>query len=160
MARLTGSGDRPRPTHATSAGGIVVRFGADGTPEIVLGRRRRQRDGVTWTLPKGTPIEGESVEDTALREVREETGLDVRIVEPVGSIEYDFLRGGTRIHKIVHHFLMDAVGGDMAAHDHEFEEVRWLPLGEAMRLLSFETERDLVEQALPAIESLRARAYA
>ena len=126
-------------------------------PELLLGRRVRPRDGPTWTLPKGTPTEGESVEETALREVREETGLEVRIVEPVGSIQYRFTQDGTRIHKTVHHFLMVSLGGDIAGHDREFEEVRWVPLAEAEHLLSYSTEREIVGQARAAIEALGSR---
>jgi len=110
---------------------------------------------VTWTLPKGTPEAGESVEATALREVAEETGLEVRIVAPAGSIEYDFSVDGQRVHKVVNHFLMRPVGGDLRGHDQEFEEVRWVPLGEAGRLLSFATERDIVDGAAAAIAALQ-----
>ena len=117
--------------------------------------RRRSRDAVTWTLPKGTPDSGETVEETALREVTEETGLEVRIVEPLRAIEYDFVQDGTRIHKTVHYFLMQPTGGDLANHDHEFERVRWVPFDEAGSLLTFATERELVaetEARLGAIE--------
>ena len=140
MARL-------RRAVATSAGGVVVRAEAD-RPSLVVGMRRRGRDGVTWTLPKGTPDPGETIEETALREVAEETGLEVRIVEPVGSIEYDFVQDRRRIHKTVHYFLMEPVGGDLARHDLEFEQVRWIGFDEAPALLTFQTERDLVAMAL------------
>jgi 8-oxo-dGTP pyrophosphatase MutT (NUDIX family) len=109
--------------------------------------RRRGRDGMTWTLPKGTPDPGETTEQTALREVGEETGLEVRIVAPLPSIEYAFIQSGTRIQKTVHYFLMEPVGGDLSGHDHEFETVRWVPFAEAGALLSFQTERDLVATA-------------
>lgn len=109
--------------------------------------RRRGRDAVTWTLPKGTPDSGETVEETALREVGEETGLEVRIVAPLPSIEYDFVQDGTRIHKTVHYFLMEPTGGDLARHDHEFERVRWVAFEDAGALLSFATERELVATA-------------
>jgi 8-oxo-dGTP pyrophosphatase MutT (NUDIX family) len=137
---------RLRRATATSAGGIVVRSIA-GVPHIVAGRRRRERDGSSWTLPKGTPVPTETLEETALREVAEETGLRVRIVAPIDHIEYDFVQGGARIHKTVHFWLMEPVGGDLSGHDHEFAEVRWVPLADAPGLLSFETERELVEQA-------------
>jgi 8-oxo-dGTP pyrophosphatase MutT (NUDIX family) len=137
---------RLRRATATSAGGIVVRSIA-GVPHIVAGRRRRERDGSSWTLPKGTPVPAETLEETALREVAEETGLRVRIVAPIDHIEYDFVQGGARIHKTVHFWLMEPVGGDLSGHDHEFAEVRWVPLADAPGLLSFETERALVEQA-------------
>ena len=109
--------------------------------------RRRGRDGVTWTLPKGTPSAGETTEETALREVAEETGLEVRIVAPLPSIEYAFMQDGTRIRKTVHYFLMEPTGGDLSRHDHEFQAVRWVPFAEAGALLSFQTERDLVATA-------------
>ena len=139
MARL-------RATTATSAGGVVVRF-EGRNPQLVVGMRRRDRDGVTWTLPKGTPIPGESREETALREVAEETGLRVRITEPLQSIEYTFVQRGMRIHKTVHYFLMEPVGGDLAGHDHEFEQVRWVDFDDAPGILTFETERGLVRAA-------------
>jgi 8-oxo-dGTP pyrophosphatase MutT (NUDIX family) len=86
---------RLRNATAISAGGIVIRY-EDGVPHLVVGSRRREPDGVTWTLPKGTPESGETVEQTALREVAEETGLQVRITEPLDSIEYWFVQRGTR----------------------------------------------------------------
>lgn len=132
---------------ATSAGGIVVRPSPDGH-QLVLGKRRRERDGVTWTLPKGTPIAGETREETALREVAEETGLDVRILAPVGDVRYWFIQGGRRIHKTVHYFLMETTGGDLAAHDHEFDEVRWVLTVDAEGLMSFPSEREVVALAL------------
>ncbi len=139
MARL-------RTATATSAGGVVVRH-EDGRPWLVVGSRRRERDGRTWTLPKGTPERGETTQQTALREVAEETGLQVRITGPLDSIEYFFVQSGTRIHKTVHYFLMEPTGGDLARHDHEFEEVRWIPFADAPSLLTFETERSLVARA-------------
>ena len=143
MARL-------RTTTATSAGGIVVRFDG-GTPQLVVGARRRERNIVTWTLPKGTPNDRESREETALREVAEETGLDVRITAPFDSIQYTFVQRGLRINKTVIYFLMEPTGGDLARHDHEFETVRWISFEEAQQLLTFETERALVARAALAI---------
>jgi YD repeat-containing protein len=142
---------RLRVAAATSAGGIVVRAERDGR-SLVVGMRRRDRDSVTWTLPKGTPNPGESTEQTALREVEEETGLEVRIVEPLPSIEYSFVQGGTRILKTVHYFLMEPIGGDLARHDHEFERVRWLPFAEAPGVLTFATERALVATAAERLD--------
>jgi 8-oxo-dGTP pyrophosphatase MutT (NUDIX family) len=137
---------RLRAATATSAGGIVIRHDS-GRAWIVVGSRRRERDGWTWTLPKGTPKPGETREETALREVAEETGLQVRITAPFDSIEYRFVQGGQRIHKTVHYYLMDPIGGDLAGHDHEFEQVRWITFDEASTMLTFETERDLVARA-------------
>ena len=112
-----------------------------------MGRRKRERDAHTWTLPKGTPNAGESLEETALREVCEETGLTVRIMCPLDAINYTFVQRGTRIHKTVHYFMMEPTGGSMESHDREFEEVRWISFVEAASLLSFETERGLVSLA-------------
>ena len=134
---------------ATSAGGIVIRY-EDGIAQLVVGRRRRERDSVTWTLPKGTPNPGETTEETALREVTEETGLAVRIVRPFDSIRYTFVQGRTRIHKTVHYFLMVPTGGDLGQHDHEFDEVRWIGFEDAATLLTFETERALAARAASA----------
>jgi 8-oxo-dGTP pyrophosphatase MutT (NUDIX family) len=141
---------RLRTTTATSAGGIVIRFEA-GDPYLVVGSRRRDRDIVTWTLPKGTPNAGETREETAIREVGEETGLEVRITGPLDSIEYYFVQRGLRIHKTVHYFLMEPIGGDLARHDHEFESVRWISFAEAQHTLTFETERALVARAAASI---------
>jgi 8-oxo-dGTP pyrophosphatase MutT (NUDIX family) len=146
VERRHGAVARLRNTTATSAGGIVVRFEAE-VPYLVVGSRRRDRDVVTWTLPKGTPHPGETREATAIREVGEETGLEVRITGSLDSIEYSFVQRGLRIHKTVHYFFMEPIGGDLARHDHEFEEVRWIRFDDAPHLLTFETERTLVQRA-------------
>jgi 8-oxo-dGTP pyrophosphatase MutT (NUDIX family) len=148
VARLTAA-------TATSAGGIVIRF-QDAVPQFVAGRRRRERDGAAWTLPKGTPISGETLEQTAVREVGEETGLQVRIVSPLDAIKYTFVQRGTRIHKTVHYFLMEPIGGSLEDHDREFEEVRWISFQDAPALLSFETERSLVGLAAGRLPELRS----
>lgn len=149
MARL-------RTGTATSAGGIVHRLGPDGR-ELIVGSRRRERVGVSWSLPKGTPVEGESLEETALREVTEETGLAVVITAPLESISYSFVRDGVRIAKTVHYFLMEPTGGDLSDHDHEFEEVRWVPFAHAASLLTFESERGLVELAAGRLDGSEPR---
>ena len=126
---------------------MVIRHGGE-QPELCLGMRRRDRNGPSWMLPKGTPDSGETVEQTALREVTEETGLEVRILASVGAIDYFFTMDGERIHKTVHFFLMEVTGGSLDLHDHEFEDVQFFPVREALSLLTFPTERQLVEQAL------------
>jgi 8-oxo-dGTP pyrophosphatase MutT (NUDIX family) len=132
-----------RNSRATSAGGVVYRHTPDGV-EIALAHRRAP---ILWALPKGTPASGETVEETALRETSEESGLEVEIESPIGPISYVFVRGSTRYFKTVHFFLMRAVGGDTANHDHEFDDVRWVLIPEALRLLSYPTERNIVERA-------------
>jgi 8-oxo-dGTP pyrophosphatase MutT (NUDIX family) len=148
---------RLRTGSATSAGGIVVRFD-DGIPSLVIGARRRDRDVYTWTLPKGTPNPGETREQTAVREVSEETGLQVRITDVLDSIEYWFIQRGTRIHKTVHYFLMEPVGGDLADHDREFDDVRWVRFDQAPEFLTFETERALVARAAEIVDPPSSRA--
>ena len=148
--RRHGAVARLRTATATSAVGIVVRYEA-GRPHLVVGSRRRERDGRTWTLPKGTPKRDESTEETALREVTEETGLQVRITGPLDSIQYVFVQSGRRIHKTVHYFLMEPIGGDLSRHDHEFDQVKWVGFDEAAHVLTFETERALVARAADVI---------
>ena len=133
---------------AFSAGGVVIRHGPHG-PELVLGLRRHDRRDATWALPKGTPDGDETPEETALREVTEETGLQVRIIDTIGDIHYRFVRDGHRVDKTVHYFLMEATGGDLADHDHEFDDVRWFAVGEADAVMRYPTERDVVARALP-----------
>jgi 8-oxo-dGTP pyrophosphatase MutT (NUDIX family) len=136
-----------RTARATSAGGVVHRS-VDGRTQVILVHRRAP---VLWALPKGTPDSGETVEETALRETREETGLEVEIQEQLRSIRYFFVRGSTRFHKTVHFFLMRPTGGSTDAHDAEFDEVRWVDLHEAIALLNHATERSVVEEAAVAI---------
>lgn len=135
---------------AVSAGGLVIRAVA-GQPEIVVGRRKRERDGYVWSLPKGTPEEGETREETALREVREESGLEVRILSYFDAISYSFVRTGERIEKTVHYYIMEAIGGSFEQYDKEFDELRWVRMDEAVRLLDFQTESGLVQRAYDAL---------
>lgn len=100
-----------------------------------------------WALPKGTPDSGETLQETALREAREETGIQVEIEVPLRAIEYFFVRRGVRYHKTVHFFLMRPTGGALDEHDAEFDEARWVQLEEARELLTYPTERLVVEEA-------------
>ena len=129
---------------AVSAGGVVWRQAPGEAVEVVVCGRRSDR---VWGLPKGTPDAGEAIEETALREVREETGLDVQLGERLGTIEYWFTSNGVRYHKQVHHWLMKPVGGDVANHDHEFDDVRWLKVTDAVALLTYDGEKQLVVEA-------------
>jgi 8-oxo-dGTP pyrophosphatase MutT (NUDIX family) len=115
--------------------------------EVVLAGRDSDR---TWVFPKGTPDKGETIEETALREVREESGLDVEIVRPIGVLDYWFAVPGERVHKFVHFFLMHARGGDVSRHDHEYDQVRWVPVSEARRLLTYDTYREMLDRAVDA----------
>lgn len=133
-----------RSARATSAGGVAHRR-TDAGLELLLVHRRSPR---LWALPKGTPDAGETVEETALRETREETGIHVEIEAQLQSIRYFFVRGRTRFHKTVHFFLMRPIGGSIDEHDAEFDEVAWVPAGEAVALLTHATERAVVEEAI------------
>ena len=132
-----------RTARATSAGGVVHRR-VDGREQVLLVHRRSPR---LWALPKGTPDSGETVEETAVRETREETGIVPEIETRLASIRYYFVRGSTRFHKTVHFFLMRPIGGAIEDHDAEFDEVRWTDLEEAIAILSHDTERSVVEEA-------------
>ena len=132
---------------ALSAGGIVYRHDKDGVEVVICGR---SGDGV-WGLPKGTPNEGESLEETATREVSEETGLEVRILDKIGVVEYWFGADGVRYHKWVHHYLMECTGGDTSKHDSEYDKVEWRPVRDALRTLTFRNEANMLAKALDMI---------
>jgi 8-oxo-dGTP pyrophosphatase MutT (NUDIX family) len=120
----------------------VVLRGEDVLVITPIGKRR-----VTG-LPKGGANPGETPEQAAAREVREETGVTARARGPLGDVNYWYRRGGRRIYKTVHFFLFDYVSGSTEDHDHEVEEARWIPLAEARTELSYPGERELIEQAL------------
>ena len=139
-----------RSARATSAGGVVHRT-EGGRVEFVLVRRHHPP---LWALPKGTPDSGETLAETAIRETNEETGLLVEIEEPISAITYFFVHGRTRFHKTVHFFLMHAIGGRLEDHDHEFDEVGWFPIDQALQRMTHATERGVVQRA---VELLAAR---
>lgn len=142
-----------RIEQAVSAGGVVFRRGDHGVEIVLCGR---SSEGL-WALPKGTPERGESLQETALREVSEETGLGVRIVGDLGTIEYSFARPvqGVRFEKTVYHFLMEPTGiGSVDEHDGEYDRVAWFPAGEALRIMTHRNEVHIVRRALDAIEGL------
>jgi ADP-ribose pyrophosphatase YjhB (NUDIX family) len=128
-----------------SAGGVVVRAGE----VITIVPVKRAGDGRrVLGLPKGHPDGEETPAQAATREVAEETGVQAALVEELGDVEYDYERGGRRIHKVVKFFLFDYRSGDLADHDHEIEEARWMALTEAADTLTFPGEREIVNRAL------------
>jgi 8-oxo-dGTP pyrophosphatase MutT (NUDIX family) len=129
-----------------SAGGVVYRR-RRGVVQVALAARRTRRGDLVWGLPKGEIEPGESAEDAALREVREEAGLEARIEQPLGEIRYLYVWEGVRIRKAVHFFLMRATGGHVSLHDEEMEDVRWFPLAEAVRAAGYKGERQVLERA-------------
>ena len=139
--------------HAFSAGGIVLR-GLPAEREILLvGRAQALRGGQLWALPKGTPLQGESAQQTALREVREETGVEVAITGFAGVISYTFIERGTRFRKRVAYYTMVAIGGDPSLHDHEYDYVRWFSLTEALQIMRYPNEADLVRRTVGMINA-------
>ena len=134
-----------------SAGGVVYRLGARGGVEVAV-------CGLTypesWRLPKGTPDAGETTLQTALRETREETGLEVESEGYIDVVEYAFRRAsdGARCRKRVHFYLMRPVGGDMSMHDHEFDFVRWMNVEDACRTLTHGNEVDIVQKGVSMVE--------
>ena len=127
-----------------SAGGVVYRRRNGGYDVALCGRDRP----AAWCLPKGTPDPGESPEETAVREVREETGLETDLESDLGQIEYWFMTSGARVHKRVQFYLMKAVGGSTDDHDPEFDRVSWFESDEALRSLTHDNEVDVVGRAL------------
>ena len=98
-----------------------------------------------WSLPKGHVEAGETREQAAVREVEEETGIRGRILASLGAIDFWFVADGRRIHKTVHHFLMEQTGGELSADDPEVVEVQWIPLSEVSSRLAYADERRLME---------------
>ncbi|MGZ5351568.1 MAG: NUDIX hydrolase [Actinomycetota bacterium] len=130
-----------------SAGGVVYRTGDEGI-EICLAARRTRRGELAWGLPKGAIEPDETPEEAALREVREESGLDARIEHDLGTIRYFYVWEGVRVRKQVRFFLMQATGGDVADHDEEMEDVRWFPVRRATKRAAYRGEREVLERAV------------
>ena len=129
----------------TSAGGLVVdRTGVH--PRAALIARHDRRGRLVWSLPKGHLEEGETPEDAAIREVEEETGIRGRVLAPLGVIDFWFIAENRRIHKTVHHYLMEASGGELSDEDAEVVEVAWFPLTDVRERLAYADERRLLDR--------------
>lgn len=115
---------------------------------VVVPRRDDPQRKPVLALPKGHIDPGETPQEAAQREVREETGLEAELVEKLGDVRYWYQRRGRRIFKIVTFYLFRYRSGSVDDHDHEIEEARWIPLEEAARELSFPGEREMVAKAL------------
>jgi 8-oxo-dGTP pyrophosphatase MutT (NUDIX family) len=129
-----------------SAGGVVYRREAEGV-EVILAARRTRRGDLAWGLAKGGIEADESVEEAAVREVREETGIEAEIEASLGETRYFYVWEEVRIRKTVHFFLMRATGGDPNERDDEMEDVRWFPLERALKRAAYRGEREVLDRA-------------
>jgi 8-oxo-dGTP pyrophosphatase MutT (NUDIX family) len=137
-----------------SAGGVAFRK-QDQQIEVALisvGKDNR------WQLPKGLVDKGESTEDAAVREVREEAGIDTEVIERIDKVEYWYFAKEqdqrVRYHKFVYFFLLRYRSGDVRNHDHEVNEARWVEIRDAIKCLAFATEKKIVERAAQMIDDL------
>ncbi|RJR17495.1 MAG: NUDIX hydrolase [Nitrospiraceae bacterium] len=139
-----------------SSGGVIYRTGADRTGADVEVAIVSVRGGKAWCLPKGIINKGEDPPTAALREVREETGLSGEIINEIGRTSYWYYlkEEMIRVNKTVHFFLMKYLDGSTDDHDHEVDEAVWLPIDDAMKKLSYKSERDMVRKAKDMIGDL------
>ena len=141
-----------RTLREISSGGVVYRE-LNGTTEVAL-----IRVGHRWCLPKGQVEKGEELQETALREVKEETGLDGEVVAKIGDISYWFTgkdkknTDTVKVFKRVYFYLIHYLGGDVSLHDQEVEEVCWSPISEAVERLSYPTERQTMTKAVALLK--------
>jgi mutator protein MutT len=137
-----------RRSEERSAGGVVVR----GEQALVIVPTRRATDGSrVLGLPKGHIDPGETEQQAAAREVREETGVQAELVSELGEVRYWYSRGGRSVPKTVVFYLFRYLGGDPADHDDEVEEARWIDLRDAREELTYAGEREMVGRALRAL---------
>jgi len=155
--------ERYQTIRAFSAGGVVFRLISGDSNEkkdtseqwrnvqysnmsVEVALVGRSHSGM-WALPKGTPESGETLEQVAVREVQEETGLEVRLIAYIGNISYSFIHDKIRFQKQVRHFLFEAIGGDTSLHDAEYDRVEWFSIPEALRRLTYQNEVNILSQA-------------
>jgi 8-oxo-dGTP pyrophosphatase MutT (NUDIX family) len=131
-----------------SAGGLVVH---DGRVVVIVPVKRAADGARVLGLPKGHPDGDETPEQAARREVEEEAGVTGELIEELGDVTYRYERKGRRVTKVVRFYLFEYRGGDLADHDHEVEEARWMPLAQAARELSYAGEREMVQRAMSRV---------
>src|SRR5438874_2051856 len=155
--------ERYQTIRAFSAGGVVFRLISGDSNEkngtsnqwrnvqysnmsVEVALVGRSHSGM-WALPKGTPEAGETLEQVAVREVQEETGLEVRLIAYIGNVSYSFIHDKIRFQKQVRHFLFEAIGGDTSLHDAEYDRVEWFSIPEALRRLTYQNEVNILSKA-------------
>lgn len=138
----------------TSSGGVIYR-NVDGSLEIAL---VSVKGGTAWCLPKGVVDHGETPEMAAVREVREETGLNGRIIGRLGDISYWYYirEENTKCRKTVSFYLMDYVSGDTADHDAEVDSAAWYPLETALETVTYRGDRSIIEKAKELLREMQA----
>mgnify|MGYP001171887835 FL=1 len=143
--------------HCVSAGGVVYRFNSENLQVLICGRDSSN----LWALPKGTPEIGENIIDTALREVNEETGINIMSEDFIGTIGYNFSDFKPYVinQKIVFYYLMIAVGGDVANHDDEFDRVVWVNYEEAKKILTYKDEVLILAKGVSMVQEGRTNSY-
>ena len=129
-----------------SAGGLVV-DPSGPVPRVALISHKDRRGRVVWSLPKGHVEEGETAAQAAVREVFEETGIQAEVVAPLDSIDFWFTADDVRIHKTVHHFIMQAIGGEISGDNPEVLTAEWVELDRALTRLAYADERRLLHKA-------------
>jgi 8-oxo-dGTP pyrophosphatase MutT (NUDIX family) len=149
---LNDTSSDPRARREFSAGGVVVR---GGDVVVIVPVKRDAAGNRVLGLPKGHPDGSETPEAAALREVREETGVEGELIGKLGDVRYWYQRRGSRVFKLVTFFLMQYRSGDLADHDDEVEEACWMPMVQAARSLSYAGEREMVVRALSQTASER-----
>ncbi len=140
---------RPFTVSEVSAGGLVI---SESNPSLIaLISHKNRGGGLDWVIPKGHVELGENYLQTAVREIREETGIESKILEKIGEISYSFKIGPKRIRKTVHHYLLQQIGGSLNAHSDptgEVVDVQWFDVGTLEEVLAHENERKIAQRAL------------
>jgi 8-oxo-dGTP diphosphatase len=142
----------PEDAIELSAGGAVVR---DSDVIVIVPVKRDAQRRRVLALPKGHLDEGETAEAAAIREVGEETGVDARLIDKLGDVEYSYERRGRRRNKRVAFYLFEYRSGSVEDHDHEIEDARWMPLAEAADALTYAGEREIVRRAMSRLSTDR-----